>query len=206
MRDILFECRMNPTTWVYLSSLMIIGIYFKFRRFWSVRNLDLLGLIAFAPGLLLRSHGLDLIVEGKNAADGAALIQSGTSLAQIGYIWLFCVGGFFMLRLLLDPLMVRRPLLEPNLSAGGLTFTGIALLMFLIPNVLTGPPTVSDVEGARRVDQVIAGLEPAPEQADAVRFSPGYPLFQAWAGYSDLKYDRTSTPLEETAGRNFAAG
>ena len=50
MTYVLFRYDMNPTTWVYLSSLLIIGIYFKFRRFWSVRNLDLLALIAFAPG------------------------------------------------------------------------------------------------------------------------------------------------------------
>ncbi len=41
---------LNPTTWAYVSSLMMIGIYFKFHRFWSVRNLDLVALIAFAPG------------------------------------------------------------------------------------------------------------------------------------------------------------
>ena len=39
-----------PTTWAYLSSLLTIGIYFKFHRFWSVRNLDLVALIGFAPG------------------------------------------------------------------------------------------------------------------------------------------------------------
>ena len=53
MQEILFEYKLNPTTWAYMSSLMMIGIYFKFHRFWSVRNLDLVGLIAFSPGLLL---------------------------------------------------------------------------------------------------------------------------------------------------------
>ena len=45
--------KVNPTTWVYLSSLLIIGLYFKFNRFWSVRNLDIILLILFAPGLVL---------------------------------------------------------------------------------------------------------------------------------------------------------
>ena len=40
------------------------------------------------------------------------------------------IGAFFLVRMLfLDPVMVRRPLLEPNLSASGLTFTGISLLV-----------------------------------------------------------------------------
>src|SRR5208282_2450872 len=60
MQEILYEYQMNATTWVYLSSLIMIAVYFKFRRFWSVRNLDLVGLILFAPGLLLVLHGQEL--------------------------------------------------------------------------------------------------------------------------------------------------
>jgi len=147
MRKILFEYSMNPTTWVYLSSLLTIGIYFKFRRFWSVRNLDLVGLIAFAPGLLLVGHGLE----------------------QLGYVWLFSVGGFFLVRLLVDPVMVRRPLLEPNLTADGLTFTGVALLVFLITNVLTGTPSL---EAARQSEQ--RGVR---EHGSFTPHGPGYSLF-----------------------------
>jgi uncharacterized membrane protein YphA (DoxX/SURF4 family) len=40
MQEILFQYKLNPTTWAYLSALMMIGMYFKFHRFWSVRNLD----------------------------------------------------------------------------------------------------------------------------------------------------------------------
>lgn len=107
---------LDPTTWVYVSSLLTIGVFFKFHRFWSVRNLDLAGLILLAPGLLWVAGG-----QGPG-----------------GYIWLFTVGSFFLVRLLMDPLMVRRPLLEPNLNASGLTFTGVALIVFLMSNVVTG--------------------------------------------------------------------
>ena len=58
MQEILFGYRLNPTTWAYISALMMIGIYFKFRRFWSVRNLDLVALIGFSPGFLLVYYGL----------------------------------------------------------------------------------------------------------------------------------------------------
>jgi hypothetical protein len=176
MPDILLEYHeVHPTTWAYLSSLMIVGIYFKFHRFWSVRNLDLIALIALAPGILLRSHGLDLIARGMDA--------QGRSMEQFGYVWLFAVGGFFLLRLLLDQLMVRRPLLEPNLSAGGLAFSGTALLVFLMGNVLTGQPTVSDVEGARQVDQMLA------KKTVAAQPGPGYPLFQVFASYSSKEFN-----------------
>ena len=98
----------------------MIAVYFKFRRFWSVRNLDLVGLILFAPGLLMVLHG-----------------------RQLGYLWLFAVGGFFLLRMLVDSAMVRRPLLEPNLSASGLTFACAAMFVFLMSNVIAPPPTES---------------------------------------------------------------
>ena len=52
MREILVQYEpVNPTTWAYLSSLLTIALYFKFSRLWSVRNLDLLGIILFAPPL-----------------------------------------------------------------------------------------------------------------------------------------------------------
>src|SRR6188508_436989 len=54
MSEILFHYqKINPTTWVYLSSLLMIGLFFQFNRFWSVRNLDLVLLILLAPGLLM---------------------------------------------------------------------------------------------------------------------------------------------------------
>ncbi len=155
MQEILFEYDLKPTTWAYVSALMMIGIYFKFRRFWSVRNLDLVALIAFTPGLLLLYHGL---------TDGGDWIR-------MGYVWLFAVGGFFLVRLLLDPVMVRRPLLEPNLSASGLTFTGLTLLVFLMANVITSPKD--------RVEFELAKVE-SPASP-----SPGYALFHTFFEFSN---------------------
>ena len=125
MQEILFDYKLNPTTWAYLSTLMVMGLYFKFHRFWSVRNLDLALLIAFSPALLLVYYGL---------------LWQRDDLSRAGYVWLFVVDGLFLVRLLLDSVMVRRPLLEPNLSASGLTFTGISLLVFLMANVINSPP------------------------------------------------------------------
>ena len=165
--------KVNPTTWVYLSSLLIIGLYFKFNRFWSVRNLDIVLLILFAPGLVLvhlgqqeqltarpLSEKLETAVTVGNSEPGSVAVPSPTSagnnsspetsvstleqqqevtdrlvnaehLQRLGFIWLMVIGGLFLLRLLLDPTMVRRPLLESNLSLGGLTFLGLSMFVFL---------------------------------------------------------------------------
>ncbi|MCE5303428.1 MAG: hypothetical protein LLF97_10015 [Planctomycetaceae bacterium] len=155
MQEILYGYRLNPITWAYISALMMIGIYFKFQRFWSVRNLDLVGLLAFSPALLLIYYGL---------------LRNQRELIQTGYAWLFVVGGVFLVRLLLDPVMVRRPLLEPNLSAGGLTFTGLALMVFLMANVITAP--------RERVEQLLA------EKNVSEATNPGFLPFERFSKLS----------------------
>jgi len=160
MQDILFDYKLNPTTWAYISALMMIGIYFKFHRFWSVRNSDLVGLICFSPGLLLIYYGL---------------AKQESNLIRAGYVALFVVGGCFLVRLLIDSVMVRRPLLEPNLSAGGLTFTGISLLVFMMANVITHQSERSP----ERLENLLAKQE-APALPN-----PGYALFYRFAGFSN---------------------
>ncbi|NDC62440.1 MAG: hypothetical protein EBZ59_00265 [Planctomycetia bacterium] len=161
MSDILFHYyRVNPTTWFYLSSLLSIALFFKFNRVWSVRNLDLLGLVLLAPGLLAVEYG------GYKASAAAQ---------QLGFVWIFAVSAAFLLRMLFDSLMVRRPLLEPNLSVGGLVFLGISLLVFLLANVITTRPQRDDLAGAAAADRLEAGE--AKVDADQLeRLGPGYPL------------------------------
>jgi len=161
MSDILFQYyRVNPTTWFYLSSLLSIALFFKFNRLWSVRNLDLIGLILLAPGLLAVEYG------GYKAS---AAVQ------QMGFIWIFTVSAALLVRMLFDSLMVRRPLLEPNLSVGGLTFLGLSLLVFLLANVITTRPQRDDLAGAAAATR----LETRAAEVDAdqlTRLGPGYPL------------------------------
>jgi hypothetical protein len=162
MSDILFHYyRVNPTTWFYLSSLLSIALFFKFNRVWSVRNLDLVGLILLAPGLLAVEYG-------RVRANDAAL--------QLGYIWLFSVSAAFLVRMLFDSMMVRRPLLEPNLTTGGLVFLGSSLLVFLLANVITSRPQQSDVAAAAAAAPRTADPEERAEADPLERLGPGYPL------------------------------
>lgn len=165
MSEILFKYeQVAPTTWAYLSALLTIALYFKFSRFWSVRNLDLVILMLLAPGLLLVQFGME---HDDN---------HGRLIEHIGYIWLFAVNGCLLLRLLLDAAMVRRPLLEPNLSVGGLTFLGISLFVFLMGNVITGKPYESDVVGSQRAEQ-LQNLEATTTAVDTLKtHGPGFPL------------------------------
>lgn len=153
MDSVLYDYSLNATTWVYLSSLLSIAVFFRFNRVWSLRNLDLIALISYAPGLLLAA-------------------RPEPDLQRIGYHWLFGVNAFFLIRMLIDPLFVRRPLLEPNLSPGGLVFLTIALLVFLMVNVLIYKPDERDLAAARQVDLALQ----ADDGGDADDGGKGAPL------------------------------
>lgn len=260
--------QIHPTTWFYLSSLLTIGLYFKFSRAWSVRNVDLILLILLGPGVLLQTHGhqvqqsaqrlmvaeaaisgaqsdpsislpgesvapqddaelgSDAAFDGRTdagdndgATSGGALpgrvdaigesvspspaapgesaanagpteeapaedapvspavkqFQRGKFVEMLGFIWLFGVGGLLMIRMLLDPMMVRRPLLEPNLSSGGLIFIGCSLFIFLVANIITGTPTEEDLTGPQGADKLIAGEKTDADDDSLTRHGPGYP-------------------------------
>ncbi len=236
----------HPTTWVYLSSLLMIGVFFKFSRFWSVRNVDLALLILLAPGLLMVHFGEQRAWQEKGDAEAVAVLAqdeqldeseqaldaeaslsdtaqrndedreannpidaesretiandlasneelndsddaatsetvtsvdptalTGRTVMFIGYVWLLSVLGASMVRLLLDPTMVRRPLLEPNLSTGGLAFIGCSLFVFLMANVINSPVAEVDTTGARSADQLLAGVATVDLSNDLQRFGPG---------------------------------
>ena len=254
MTKILYDYQMNATTWVYLSSLIMIAVYFKFRRFWSVRNLDLIGLIFLAPGLLLVAHGkreqngtpvassaqadararqAKDIDSGPPisppAADEAASKPSerpklsergdkieartspGRQMEQLGYLWLFVVGGFFLFRMLIDSVMVRRPLLEPNLSASGLSFACASMFVFLIANVITDRPEMGSAPAVKASDK--PADKPSEKPADKLtddgrnvdiqkvlkQSGPGYPLFHVFSCDSDDTVKRITAIIAHLA-------
>jgi hypothetical protein len=174
MNQFLFRYHpVQPTTWVYLSSLVTIGLFFKFGRLWSMRNLDLLMLILLSPGLLLLYYGYQtqapkvlvphaetsgtlandstvttLITDGAIAGNDANRVAAdelpvpeSEFTKRNGYLWLLGVGILWMIRLLIDPALVRRPMLAPNLTVGGLAFMGVALFVFLMANVISSDPS-----------------------------------------------------------------
>ena len=83
-------------------------------------------------------------------------------LQRWGFIYLFVVEALILLRLMLDPLMVRRPLLDPNLTTGGLNFIGISLFIFMMANVVDQQSASAGGAGAGTwsglcVDEHVAG-------------------------------------------------
>ncbi|WP_425614973.1 glycosyltransferase family 87 protein [Anatilimnocola sp. NA78] len=338
MSEILFQYqKVEPTTWAYLSSLLIIGLYFKFNRFWSVRNLDLCLIILLAPGLLMVYYGEQLsrlpqaaaVVPAGDAppamdvgpdnspppeqpqpnqtppapseldkssapaespekppanettqvspdrffvydetdslplspenqlkrelatrkayhliqattdsevvpsegepkpevtppvaadpvppavnpavvTDKAAVAELDQLLARLpnlspekarsvmhfGYLWLLGVSLLLLVRLLCDPTMVRRPLLEPNLSNGGLLFIGCALLFFLLANLLTSEVSSEDLNGSQGAQAIINAEDTSANHKPVeayYRVGPGYYMLLTLPSIPTLPFGR----------------
>jgi hypothetical protein len=122
----------NAATWFYLSLLLAIALFFKFSRFLSVRNLDVVTLFLLVPGWLLwlepRPH-------------------------WFAYLWLLCGSAYLLLRCLLDLTLVRRPALNPNLNLGGLAWLAGALFICLAAVAFRPSPERHDPLGRASVAQ-----------------------------------------------------
>ncbi|MEX1040948.1 MAG: glycosyltransferase family 87 protein [Pirellulaceae bacterium] len=225
MREILFQYdSVNPTTWAYLSSLLVIGLFFKFNRFWSVRNLDVMLLILLAPGLLMVYFGdqniaaarlapaldaeMALLDANPMAPDAEAaeedpaeaapptrleLSQRGNALAKAGYIWLFCVSGMLLVRLFLDSTMVRRPLLEPNLTVGGMLFIGCSLFVFLSANIAVSQPSEASLRGVREATK----QDPLAVRESLRHYGPGYRLLLMAPGIPTSPLEQHEAPEQQ---------
>jgi len=180
--------RPEPATWVFLSSFLLLSIYFVFHRFFSVRNLDILLLMLLAPGLMMVYEGRRMQLAGTETGVTEALAQpspgrsenqmtrlvsnqpgaaanvdpgigyqestadegaSADSLELAGFVALLIACLLLLVRMAIDPALVRRPLLIPNLSIGGLSFIGISLFLFLMANVITSTPQEQQERGPR---------------------------------------------------------
>ena len=128
--------------WLSLSVLACLTLFFKFSRFLSVRNLDLLLLFVLVPGMLM-------------------ILGRPGNVPWSAYIWLFVGSGLWLFRCMLDLGLTRRPLLEPNLNASGLLCLSVGLLGLLLAETVSLPVE----EGAARNPAEPSGREDRPTVA-----------------------------------------
>lgn len=141
--------------WLLLSLVSLMTLFFKFSRIISLRNLDLFFLFALAPGMmfLVGASG-----RGAGSFTAYALLLSGSML------WL--------IRCLADVGLGRRPLLEPNLNAAGLSFLGISVLLLLMVETISLP-----VKAGKDRNPAETGLKPTEKQTEeASRNLPVKPI------------------------------
>lgn len=109
-----------PKAWLFLALLSCLTLFFKFTRFWSVRNLDMVLLFALGPAMV-------------------RLVGSGYPYPWWAFFWLFVGSTMWLVRCFVDLALVRRPMLEPNLNSAGLTLLGIGVLGLLLLETVNLP-------------------------------------------------------------------
>ena len=145
----------GPEIWVFGTLLLCVTLFFKFGRFWSIRNLDLLLIFALAPGMMI-------------------LVGNRVQAPWWGFVWLFLGSFLWLVRCLLDLGLTRRPLLEPNLNASGLACLAVGVIGLFVAETVSLPVD----EGAKRnpADSKSNKVtEPPPGESiveDAIQRSP----------------------------------
>ncbi|MDR0391668.1 MAG: DUF2029 domain-containing protein [Planctomycetaceae bacterium] len=164
-------------TWFYISTLIILTIFFKFNRTLCVRNFDLLLLLCLSPGLIL-----------------LAMDDS-----QLGYIWIFVVNGFCLIRMCFDTVMVRRPMLEPNLAPGALSFSCLFLFLFVLLALTVNRGNKIDTIRTVRLEHILTtrhlakkiGMNPATLEIpykELPNIQPGFLPFISFSEHSNLVF------------------
>jgi hypothetical protein len=124
----------NAATWFYFSGLLAVALFVKFSRLLSIRNWDVLTMFLLMPGLLL-------------------LVEANDN--RWGYVWLLTASGYFLLRCLIDLILIRRPSLSPNLNLAGLVWLACTLFVSLIAVAVRQPSPASAEQKPSTLDDVV---------------------------------------------------
>ncbi len=152
MENVLFGYEVNGATWFYLSLLLILSVFFRFNRFWSWRNADLLVLLSLSPCVLI--------------------VRSAAAETPWVYAWLFAATALLWGRLLIDASLTRRPRYEQNLNPAGMTFLLCSALAFQVANIVNEEPHESAVNTVRLADELLKGQDSAETQSEAPSAGP----------------------------------
>jgi hypothetical protein len=185
MEEFLRGYQVNPPTWFYLSLLLVLAVFYKFGRIWSVRNFDLALLLSLAPGLLF--------------------VRANPDGSPFGYCWLFAINGLLLVRLMFDAALTRRPRLEQNLNPAGMAFLCASAVLFQTTKVMTEQPDVAAMKTVRGADELLkrqdaSGTQPADPNSETgpagrLLATPVIPL----AGGTEVAAARTMAILSHLA-------
>ena len=160
MNSVLYGYSVSGATWLYLSALLIIGVYFRFNRLWSRRNLDLILLLALSPGLLL-------IRVTTEVGDGGAQARG------VGYGLLLAVSALMLVRVLVDPFGRWRPRFDQNMNSAGMTWLACCALIFMGTRAIIDQIPAETESTVERAEQIVAAQATPSAVPDPFRPATG---------------------------------
>lgn len=181
MSFILRGYQVNHPTWFYLSLLLILAVYFRFGRIFSLRNFDLALMLVIAPALLYAQE-----------------------VPAQGAFCLVAVTLSLLARTIFDANFTRRPKLPQNMNPSGLAFLCVSSLAFMGTKVMTEPPPMDEVREVQRARQLVKGIDDgapefplsaAPGSGEA---GPSSRLIYAAVAASPAAKSNSDTPIDAT--------
>lgn len=145
-----FFVNVGSATWLLYVALLLVAIFFRFSRLISVRNLDLSLLVFLSTSLVVWSSTEP--VENSVSAEPSLSWQGIT-------VVVFSV--LFILRLMFDEALTRRPRLEQNLNQAGLTFLCLLAFSILMIGVFVKDPPQQNFDTVEAADALLKRRESA---------------------------------------------
>lgn len=186
-KQFLFVDAANPTWLVYVS-VLVLAVFFRFSRLFSVRNLDVLLIMLISVSLVMTSKWktvppdtnvtdswlarLAQVDEPQQAIDATseAGLQDVAPVPEeprfhVIYYWssaaLLAFSLLLMVRLIFDEALTRRPRLDQNLNQAGLTFLCIPAFGLLMCSVFFTEPPDSTMSTIRHGKALLERREPS---------------------------------------------
>lgn len=167
--------------WLVYSALLLLAIFFRFSRVWSVRNLDILLLLALSGTIVVAatqdprgtassmdadvttaSAELDDETEANSSPPPNILEPSADPVYRWTTIAGLLLSALLVIRLIFDESLTRRPRLEQNLNKAGLTFLLVPAFFILMTAVFLKDPPRRNIVAIKTGDALLKQTESAP--------------------------------------------
>ena len=139
--------------WLCFSIPLILTVFFRFGRVWSLRNFDL------------------IVLSGVSV--GVALLRIDPTDSSIGVPMLLTSAGVLLARLLVDRFLVKRPRLETNLNAQALVFLGVAAAAVVTCGILYVPLPRASQQTVEQGQEMLNGATPLPTKKEDILTGSG---------------------------------
>jgi hypothetical protein len=157
----------NAATWFYFSLLLSVALFFQFSRSFNLRNWDLLALFLLVPGFLLLQEGHGMLADVRAGTSVGTERESLEAAANgqifVGYLWLISASAYWFVRMVIDLMLVRRPLGSPNLNSAGLAWFGTMLFVCMCTVAVKRAPFDVPPEIGKRTEAITQVGERAAE-------------------------------------------
>lgn len=206
----------SDPTWLLYVAVLLVAVFFRFSRVWSVRNLDLSLTLLLSTALVLEGDARQKLDDH----DARIMILKAASesfyKAQASWcsIAILSLSILLVFRLIFDEWLTRRPRLEQNLNQAGLTFLLIPAFSILMSGVFLKEPPEDNVDsveagvallGGQESAQAVDGEEATPAPTETI-LAAGAAKMAELSGHvtpADVKSDSTKSGPEQFLARTL---